>query len=233
MCYSVFVKQDLKYLEKNFRAHTNLSEFRRYKQNHDLDSKKYKDMMKNPRIYPGYYAPILISQNGLREVFPMRYRVRPSGSTGEVPARYNLFNARIDSLTSRKTWKNLFMRNHGLVVFERFFEWVIDKKSGKKRVVSFKPKEREVMWAPVLYETWVDTDTSLKVRDQTKILSFAIITTDPPQDILDHGHDRCPVFLKKDRIDRWLNPHDTTKGEVLDILSDIEQVNYLCEVSSP
>lgn len=68
-----------------------------------------------------------MKQNNSNTIVPMRYRIRPSGSSEEIPTKYNVFNARLDSLETRQTWSSLFMRNHGLFPFKRFFEWVEDK----------------------------------------------------------------------------------------------------------
>ena len=201
LCYSILVKQDIKFLQDEFSATPIVSEFERFESNHKLQPKKYKSLEQNPRIYPGYHAPIITSDRGARFISPMRYRVRPSGSEKEVPTKYNLFNARSDSLTSRKTWQTLFMRNHGIVVFERFYEWVIDRSTGKKKVVSFKPQGHDYMVAPVLYDFWENQD-----NPSQSISSFALITREPPQEVLDAGHDRCPIFINPDKIDRWMNP---------------------------
>ena len=125
------------------------------------------------------------------------------------------------------------MRNHGVLVFERFFEWVKDRETGKKKVVSFKPENSEVMWAPVLYDTWVDPKLSPDKRDQSKIVSFAVITTDPPKEVLENGHDRCPLFLKKDLIDPWLNPQGKSSREVYDMLRNLEPTTYGCYEAVP
>ncbi|QUP55421.1 hypothetical protein GO998_07675 [Ralstonia syzygii] len=37
-------------------------------------------------------------------------------------------------------------------------------------------------------------------------MSLAIITDDPPPKIAESGHDRCPVPVKPESIDAWLNP---------------------------
>ena len=72
----------------------------------------FKEAGNNARIYPGYFAPVIVWGNGMRQIRPMRYRVRPHGSAEEIPARFYVFNARLDSLETRRTWKGLFMRKH-------------------------------------------------------------------------------------------------------------------------
>ena len=38
------------------------------------------------------------------------------------------------------------------------------------------------------------------------LLSFAIITDEPPPEIAEARHNRCPVPIKPENIDAWLNP---------------------------
>jgi putative SOS response-associated peptidase YedK len=228
MCYSVFVKQDLEYLIKNFGAQPANDAFANYSELSKENPKKFKNMVENPRIYPGYYAPIIFSDRGKKFSYPMRYRVRPEGSEKEVPSKYNLFNARSDSLLNRKTWKHIFMRNHGIVVFDKFFEWVVDNNTGKKKVVSFSPNNHEVMWAPVLYDVWLPPKNNGAGSSEPQIHSFAIITKEPPKEVLEHGHDRCPVFLKKDSIDYWLNPEGKSSSEMIKVLQTVEDTYFEC-----
>jgi len=233
MCYSVLVKQDLEYLKREFGAIPIQNAFNSYQSLSEAFPKKFKNLEENSRIYPGYYAPILIKDKGKNYSFPMRYRIRPHDSVNEVPTKYNLFNARADSLTKRKTWQSIFMRNHGLIVFERFYEWVLDPKSGKKKVVSFSPENKSVMWAPVIYDTWVASHPSVDKTDQDKIHSFAIITKDPPQEILDNGHDRCPVFLRRNLLEAWLTPEDKKVEDMLHILQQVEETVFECSEAVP
>ncbi len=147
----------------------------------------------------------------------MRYRLHPHWAPKDLPSKYNLFNARLDSLEQRRTWKDLFMRRHALLCFERFYEWVTDPETDQKRLLSFAP-DREMMWAPALWDRWG--------KGKDAIDSFAIITTDPPPEISMMGHDRCPIFLKEERIDEWLQPEKSTKKKSYAILHDLEDATY-------
>ena len=220
MCYSVLVKQDLKLLESRFGAVPVRQDFADFEKLVEVDPKKYKPMAAHARIYPNYFAPVITGATKGREIFPMRYRIRPAGSTEEVPAKYNMFNARLDALDSRRTWKGLFGKQHGILVFERFFEWVADAESGKKKVISFHPRDRDLMWSPVLWDEWRAPTGELTIR------SFAIITTDPPPEVSAMGHDRCPIFLAEAGIDAWLHPEKHSVKELKEILASTEQTYF-------
>lgn len=165
------------------------------------------------RIYPGYFAPVILSREGERTLVPMRYRVRrPDG--GEVPYQYNVFNARRDSLQSAATWKPLFTRTHAIFPFTKFFEWV--EREGEKHEISFVPEERAMMWAASLYSA----------PRGGGYLSFAMVTDEPPPEVAEAGHDRCPIFLDSNLLDDWLTPAGKSPEHLLGLLDHKEKTFY-------
>ena len=84
---------------------------------------------KDDRIFPDWYAPVLIVENGRRIVRPMRYHCRPAGmdpasdrmKDGKISGKYN---ARRDNLT--RFWRKQFGHSHGLMLAETFYENVDD-----------------------------------------------------------------------------------------------------------
>jgi putative SOS response-associated peptidase YedK len=237
MCFSVQVDKDLKKLAKKFNATTSVEGFKAFEALRSFEAaqspEKIKELLglkRKPsspifkeaddkgRIYPGYWANIVIAEKGNRLIKPMRYRVRPEHSAEEIPSKYNVFNCRLDAIEKRKTWKSIFMKNHGLFPFKKFYEWV--DINNKKTLIHFDPKEREIMWAPAIFDTWESPNGEIHFE------SFAIITDDPPQEVLAAGHDRCPIFLKEENIDAWLNPQDHKKDEILKLLKQKEKVYF-------
>ena len=204
MCYSMMVEQDLKKLALQFDAEADEKAFKRYGSMAIEQPKTYKSLEDNPRIYPNYFAPIITLHKGKRLITPMRYRVRPAGSEKEVPSKYNMFNARIDSLQKRQSWRGLFMRSHGILPFNGFFEWV--SQDGKKQVIQFKPQSGQTLAAPVIFDTWISADRS------TGFASFAVITREPPPEVLTAGHDRCPISLVRDSWEPWLSCHGSPEA---------------------
>lgn len=164
------------------------------------------------KIYPNYFAPVIVLENEQRSIKWMRYRVRPKNSTEEIPSKYNVFNARKDSLLERSSWKHIFGKNHCLFPFIKFYEWV--EQNGKKKLINFHPDNYELMWAPGIFDTWISPDKKMGFN------SFAIITDDPPPEINEAGHDRCPIFLKEDLIDEWLNPKKHSQSTFLELLEE-------------
>ena len=174
------------------------------------------------RIFSNYFANVIVEESGQRLIKPMRYRVRPHGSREEIPTKFNVFNARIDALETRKTWTPLFMKKHGIIAFTHFYEWVSDPENpnGKPKLISFYPDNHELMWAPVLYDEWISKDGSMQFK------SFAIITDGPSPEIERMGHDRCPIFLDKEKIDSWLNPKNVNKKTMYEVLAMREETYF-------
>ncbi|MCO4795582.1 MAG: SOS response-associated peptidase family protein, partial [Bacteriovoracaceae bacterium] len=216
MCFSVQIDRNLNRVANRFGAEVHREAFLRFNELKEQSPKIYKAPDEQNRIFPNYHAPIILKANGKRILKPMRYRVRPQGSSEEVPSKYNLFNARIDALESRKTWQPLFMSTHCLFPFTNFFEWVVHE--GKKKLITFKPEEKDIMWAPALYDVWKSRDGNQTIE------SFALITNDPPPEIERMGHDRCPIFLKEEYIEDWLSPENETRDEVYEMLNEQESV---------
>jgi putative SOS response-associated peptidase YedK len=240
LCFSVQVDVDIKKLAKRFRADINSIEYEKFNKLRSYENelgleaaekllgmrrhpKRKPPIFKRPdtdnRIYSNYFSNVIISQDGNKNIVPMRYRVRPRDSKNEIPTKYNVFNARIDALEKRETWNPLFMKNHGIFPFVRFFEWVTPNK--KAELISFKPDNHEIMWAPCLWDEWISIDKSISFK------SFAIITDNPPPEIASKGHDRCPIFLQENKIDEWLSPENKDKEEIYKILGTIEKTKFL------
>ncbi|WP_372656120.1 SOS response-associated peptidase family protein [Halobacteriovorax sp.] len=243
MCFSVQIDKNIKNLAKRFHSEVDVASFHQLKNMRNyassLENEKLKSIMglkrkpktelfKTPeddgRVYPGYFAPVITASEKGRTILPMRYRVRPNGSDEEIPSKYNVFNARVDSLEKRQTWSNLFMRNHGIFPFIKFFEWVEHK--GRKELINFSPDEYEVMWAPCLWDFWRSSDEKIFFH------SFALITDEPPKEIEERGHDRCPIFLKEEHIDSWLRPKERSRQEIYSLLRNIHDVHYSYEWAS-
>jgi putative SOS response-associated peptidase YedK len=227
MCYSIFVKQDLKRLKDQFNAEIVKTQFEHYESMTLLDPKKYRPLSTAKRVYPNYFAPVVTAHKGRHWILPMRYRVRPEGSSEEVPAKYNLFNARLDSLTTRTTWKKLFGFNHGVVSISEFYEWVEDKTTGKKKIVGFSAKNSPDLTCPVLWDWWKSPNT------EESFFSFAIITGEPPQTILDTGHDRCPLFLNPENLEWWLNPQKMSQNDLYQRLHSTETYDWQVRDAAP
>lgn len=179
------------------------------------DTKRTKEEpRRDNRIFPDWYVPVLIVEEGKRVVRPMRYHLRPSGmdastdhtKNGRVSGKYN---ARRDNL--RRFWRNQFGDTHALMLAETFYENVDDGHGGS-REVHFRPKTGETMYVACLWSKWTDPERVLP-----DLYSFAAITDEPEPEVAEAGHDRTIINIKPEYVDAWLNP----QGSSLDALEAI------------
>lgn len=165
------------------------------------------------------YAPVMVMENGRRVVKPMRYQCRPAGKPVFYDTKYpGTYNARIDNL--RGFWKAQYGHTHGVVLVDAFYENVAGPE-GKNVVLEFRPHPPQTMLVACVWSHWRATKSGEK-----DLLSFAIITTEPPPEISEAGHDRCPVAIRPERLSDWLAP-DPESLEAMDaILDDPEPLRY-------
>lgn len=160
------------------------------------------------RIYPGSFVPVMVMEHGQRIFRPMRYHCRP----WYVPATFDqqypgCYNARRDSL--KGFWRRLYGHCHGVVILSAFYERVLrhlaegrppypGERLGKA-LVEFRPDPAQDLLAACIWSRWT-------APGEPDLLSFAIITQDPPPEIQAVGHDRCIIPVQPEDLDAWLQP---------------------------
>ena len=193
----------------------------------DLRRTDLKD--KDSRIFPGWYAPVLIEENGEKVLTPMRYQCRLAGKPAFYDAKYpGTYNARRDNLEG--FWKNQFGHTHGIMVVSSFYENVSLHKMqqrelapGEKEqnvVLQFKPQPKHDMLVACLWSHWKGK------AGEPDLLSFAAITDEPPPEIAAAGHDRCIIPIKPENVDAWLSPDPSRLGDLYGILDDRDRPYY-------
>lgn len=195
----------------------------------DLEDLRRTELLpRDSRIFPGVYAPVMVSQGGQKVILPMRYQCRPAG----LPASYDIeypgtYNARRDNL--EKFWRSHFGYTHGVMVVNAFYENVKrhdmehrQLAAGEKPqnvVLEFKPAPPQDMLVACLWSHW-------RMDGEPDLLSFAAITDEPPPEIAAAGHDRCIIPIKREHVDAWLNPDPTNLQAMYEILDDRAPAYY-------
>ena len=163
------------------------------------DLKRSEGKGRDSRIFPGVYAPVVVSEGGKLVIKPMRYQCRLAGKPANYDQRFpGTYNARRDGL--EKFWAPAFGHTHGLMVVETFYENV-EGPDGKNQVVQFTPRTREPMLVACLWSHWVDP-----AGKEPDLLSFAAITDDPEPEVAAAGHDRTIINIKPEHVHAWLSP---------------------------
>jgi putative SOS response-associated peptidase YedK len=169
------------------------------------------------RIFPGWYAPVIVIEQRQRVVKPMRYQCRPAGKPAFYDTKFpGTYNARRDNLDGG-FWKGVFGHSHGILVVSRFFENV--QRDGKNVVLEFNPRTGEDMLVACLWSRWT-------APGEPDLLSFAAITDEPPAEVAAAGHDRCIVPIKPEHVDAWLNPDPNNLAASYATLDDRERPFY-------
>lgn len=192
----------------------------------DLRRDELKD--RDARIFPSWYAPVMIVENGRRVVKPMRYQCRLPGWTEAIERKYpGTYNARRDKLQA--SWPKLFGYSHAIMVVNAFYENVSrhamehrELAPGEKEenvILQFKPTPTQDMLVACLWSRW-------QGAGEADLLSFAAITDEPPAEVAAAGHDRCIVPIKPEHVDAWLNPDPANLAAQYAILDDRERPYY-------
>ena len=183
------------------------------------------------RIFPQWFAPVLMFEDGQPVIRPMRYQCRPAGMPSKIDRELpGLYNARRDNL--RKFWRGLYGKTHGVILANTFFENVkrhdmehralgADEKP-ENVVLRFEPSNPHPMWVACLVSHW----TPLPGTNEDPLWSFAAITDEPPPEVSNAGHDRCIVELRPRNVLSWLTPEGRTLDELDHLLQDKEPAYY-------
>lgn len=186
------------------------------------------------RIYPFTWTLVMVEQQNERVMVPMRYHLRPAGKPASFDQeRPGCYNARRDNLT--RFWRKEFGKKHGIIILSSFFENV-SKHVYEKRllrpdekeenlILQFIPQGIEEMIVPVIWDTWSG-------KEEPSFNSFAIVTDEPPLEISEAGHDRCPIFINSTNIDAWLSPDGRSDDELFAILDDRVRPEYRHEIAA-
>jgi putative SOS response-associated peptidase YedK len=183
---------------------------------------------RDSRIFPGWYAPVMIQENGRRVVRPMRYQCRLADKPAFFDRKFpGTYNARRDNLEG--FWTGQFGVSHGIMVVNAFYENVSRHKAEGRElapdekeesvVLEFRPEPQQDMLVACLWSRWSG-------KGEPDLLSFAAITDEPPAEVAAAGHDRCIIPIKPENVDAWLNPDPINLGAQYAILDDRERPYY-------
>jgi len=172
------------------------------------DLKRTQPKPADQRIFPFWYAPVIVEEKGQRLIRPMRYHLRAHGKPAGTDRRYpGLYNARRDNLEGY--WKALFGQHHAVCVIESFYENVarhdFEKRELRKDeiaqnlVLHFNPQPASDMLVACLWDRW-------EQKDEPDLYSFAAITDEPPPEVAATGHNRCIIPLNPGNVSAWLTP---------------------------
>lgn len=174
------------------------------------------------RIFPMYFAPVIVRVDDRQLIRPMRYACRLAGKPANYDHRYpGTYNARRDNLSG--FWSDAYAKHHAIMVVDSFFENVpnhlYEKRAlaeGEKEtnmVLHFQPQPAAPMLVACLWSHWTG-------KEEADLYSFAAVTDEPPVEIAATGHQRCIIALKEEHVNAWLTPASVSKDRLDEILND-------------
>jgi putative SOS response-associated peptidase YedK len=159
---------------------------------------------------PSEELPVILDESPDR-LTSARWGLVPEWSEGPR-ADPDPINARAESLTEKRHFREAYEQRRCLVPVDGFYEWVEDG-DGKTPYFVSRADDRPFLLAG-LWETWTPEQTQTGLgefgggdggpnRDPEPVQSFTIVTSEPNDFLADYHH-RMAVPLDRELSDRWL-----------------------------
>lgn len=150
------------------------------------------------RFLPHSNAPVIVLNNQERKLTPMKFSLVPNWSK-DPKVKFATHNARIETIIEKPTWRAPFQSQHCLIPLTSFFESVYEGPEAGN-IIRFTEENDNLLFTAGIFDFWKD-----KEQPDKSFFSFSILTQEPSKFILDHGHDRTPIFVKDEFAFEWLN----------------------------
>ena len=168
-----------------------------------LDTRPLFESVPRYNIAPTQKIWTVTESNEERSLSLLQWGLIPSWS--KKPAGF--INARAETLESKPSFKEAFLRRRCLIPADGFYEW--EKLGKEKQPHYFQMKNAAPFFFAGIWDEWRLDGTSIK--------TCAIVTTTPNQ-LLATIHDRMPVILPYDSLDGWLRSN-AKLSELRELLS--------------
>jgi putative SOS response-associated peptidase YedK len=154
-----------------------------------LDTRPLFETLPRHNIAPTQEVWAVTESDEKRSLSLLQWGLIPSWS--KKPAGF--INARAETLDSKPSFKEAFLKRRCLIPADGFYEW---EKLGKaKQPHFFQMKDGAPFFFAGIWDEWGVDGTSVK--------TCAIITTTPNK-LLATIHDRMPVIVPSEDLDSWL-----------------------------
>ena len=132
-----------------------------------------------------------------------------------------MINARMESVADKPAYRRAFERRRTILPADGYYEWYPTEeltRAGKPRKQPYfiRPADGGVLAMAGLYEIW--RDPAREDDDPARFRWTCTVLTTSAEDSLGHIHDRMPLMLDRDRYAAWLDPHRSSKQDLLDLL---------------
>jgi putative SOS response-associated peptidase YedK len=149
----------------------------------------------NYNVAPTQEILAIIQQEGLNILEKLHWGLVPHWAK-DLSTGYKMINARMETVSSKPSFRDAFRKRRCLIVADGFYEWKGEKGQKQPFFITL-PDEKPFAFAG-LWENWRDKDKP----DET-YRSCTIITRDASECLKDI-HDRMPAVLIPDTYEVWL-----------------------------
>jgi len=148
-------------------------------------------------VPPGTRVLILHSEEKGIRIEPVHWGWAPFWAKGKRP---DPINARVETVTTGKFFKQLWPERRALVAADGWYEWVKDPTNPKKKQPYFIRLRSQ---APIFMATLAQVYAGLAPQEGD---GFVIITAASDQGMVDI-HDRRPLVLSPKHAKEWIDPN--------------------------
>lgn len=169
-----------------------------------------------------------------RRLAPLVWGLVPSWSK-QATGGARMINARVESVAEKPAFRRAFSLRRCILPADGFYEWYLPEEARrdgagpgstapgskvKKQPFFIHRADGSRLAMAGIYEIWRDP-TKDRDDDEAWLRTCSVITTQAT-DAAGHIHDRMPMVIRREAIDRWLDPGLTDARAALDLLSVTE-----------
>ena len=159
----------------------------------------------NYNIAPTNFSPVIIKDK-IRTAKMMRWGLVPSWSKNEKISS-KMINARVETILEKPSFSGLVKSNRCIVLADGYYEWT--RQHHQPYFITH--IENKILPLAGLWTNW-------KNSNSYTLSTYTVITTTSVNNV-NHIHNRMPVILDLDSMDKWTNCNRFTISECLnDIL---------------
>ena len=142
-------------------------------------------------IHPTDIVPVIASdRKGDPSVFPMKWGFK-------IPSHQLIVNARIETAAVKPSFRDSWKEHRCIIPASYYFEWKhFTDNNGKKTTgakCAVRPDNGCMMWMCGLY----------RIEDGLPV--FVVLTKEASDEVVSI-HDRMPVMLSEDDVNKWISP---------------------------
>jgi putative SOS response-associated peptidase YedK len=166
-------------------------------------------------IRPTDLSPV-ITHHRPRDIQYMRWGLIPGFVTDPKEIK-PMLNARAETLTTTRSFKDLIMATRCLILNAGFFE--TEKTANEQIEWKISPATEDCFYKAGLWTTWRNPMNGELVE------CFTMITCDPSGHTFSEIHDRMPIIMNKAERRLWMNPN-ATQEQLLALLKPCDAQMY-------